>query len=208
MAENREHAVIVGASMAGLMAARVLSDSYERVTLLDRDTFPTIGQHRRGVPQSVHTHALLYSGRRVLDRFFPGLAEELFRAGAVRGDVLAASRWYFEGGYLAKCKSEMEGILISRPMLEGAIREHVLKISNLEVIENCVVESLLPAADGGRVSGVRTSLKTIDADLVVDASGRGSHSPAWLESLGYPKPLEDRVEVGIGYTTRLFRRSA
>lgn len=193
--------------MAGLLAARVLSEFYERVTLIDRDTFPAPGQHRRGVPQSVHTHGLLYSGRRVLDRYFPGLAEKLFQAGAVRGDVLADSRWYFEDGYLSKTKSGMEAILISRPALEDAVRDRALKIPNLTVIENCVVEGLVASADGRRVAGVRTSHETIDADLVVDASGRGSHSPAWLESIGYPKPQEVRVEVGIGYTTRLFRRS-
>ena len=69
---NRKHAIVIGGSMGGLVAARVLSDHFEHVTLLDRDTFPEVGQQRRGVPQGVHTHGLLASGRRVLEHQFPG----------------------------------------------------------------------------------------------------------------------------------------
>src|SRR5580693_6006701 len=94
---NREHAIVIGGSIAGLLAARVLSDRYERVTVIDRDTSSAVGEHRHGVPQSVHTHALLFSGRRVMDRLFAGLSDELLAAGAVPGDVLADTRWYFEG---------------------------------------------------------------------------------------------------------------
>ena len=203
---ERKHAVVIGGSMAGLLAARVLSDRYERVTLIDRDTFPAKGEQRRGVPQGVHSHALLYSGRRVLDRFFPGFSQDAFAVGAVPGDVGRDSRWFFEGGNLARCDSGLEGLLISRPMLEGLVRERVLAIRNLSALQDCVVESLETSADKKRVTGVRTPKESIAADLVLDATGRGSHAPAWLESLGYSKAEEERVEVAIGYTTRLFRR--
>ncbi|HWZ33738.1 MAG TPA: hypothetical protein VNX18_20500 [Bryobacteraceae bacterium] len=79
-----EHAVVIGGSMAGLLAARVLSDRYARVTLIDRDMFPAVGEQRRGVPQGVHTHALLFGGRRIMDRLFSGLSEELLSMGANR----------------------------------------------------------------------------------------------------------------------------
>lgn len=207
MGDRREHAILIGGSMAGLLAAKVLSDRYRHVTLIDRDTFPAVGQQRRGVPQGVHTHGLLCSGRRVMDRHFPGLSDELLAAGAVPGDVARDARWHFEGGCLSKCSSDLEGLLLSRPLLEGTIRQRVRNTPNLTVIEDCVVESLAATGDKCRITGVRTAKETIDADLVVDASGRASHSPAWLESLGYSKPQEERVEVGIGYTTRLFRRS-
>ena len=203
----RQHAVVIGGSLAGLLAARVLSDQYQRVTLIDRDTFPPVGEQRRGVPQGVHTHGLLFSGRCVMERMFPSLSEELLAAGAVSGDVLAKGRWYFEGGRLSTCVSGLEGLLLSRPLLEGSIRERVRKISNVRMTENCVVESLVMSDDKAHVAGVRMTKETIPADLVVDASGRGSHSPAWLEANGYPKPEEDRIQVAIGYTTRLFRRS-
>jgi hypothetical protein len=111
------------------------------------------------------------------------------------------------GGCLAKAPSGLEGLLVSRPLLEGVVRQRVLKIPNLTAIQNCVVESLVTSDDKRRVTGVRTAHESISADVVVDATGRGSHSPAWLEANGYAKAVEERVEVGIGYTTRLFRRS-
>ncbi len=202
-----KHAVVVGGSMAGLLAARVLSDRYEHVTLIDRDTFPGIGEQRRGVPQGVHTHGLLASGRGVLERFFPGLTDQCIAMGAVPGDVLADSRWHFEGGYLAKCRSGMDGLLLSRPLLEGIVRERLFKIHNVTARQDCAVESLAMSEDKRAVVGVRAKDEEIPADLVLDASGRGSHAPAWLEAHGYPKPPEERVEIGIGYTTRWFRRS-
>jgi flavin-dependent dehydrogenase len=203
----REHSIVIGGSMAGLLTARVLSDRYARVTLIDRDTFPAVGEHRRGVPQSVHTHGLLAGGRRVMDRLFAGLSDELLAAGAVPGDVLAESRWYLLGGRLSRCASGLEGLLLSRPLLEGVVRERVRKIRNLAIIEDCVVESLAVSGDKRRVIGVGSAQETVPADLVVDASGRGSQTPAWLEANGYPKPEEERVRIAMGYTTRLFRRS-
>src|ERR1700728_390602 len=204
---DRKHAIVIGGSMAGLLAGRVLADRYERVTVLDRDTFSEVGEHRRGVPQGVHTHALLCSGRQMMDRWLPGLSEDLLAAGAVRGDVLGSTRWYFGSGRLCQCTSGLEGLRLSRPLLEGIVRERVRKIRNLAIVENRVVETLVMSSDRLRVIGVRTPEETVYADLVLDASGRGSHSPAWLESNGYPKPIEERVEIAMGYTTRLFRRS-
>jgi 2-polyprenyl-6-methoxyphenol hydroxylase-like FAD-dependent oxidoreductase len=203
-----KHAVVIGGSMAGLLAARVLSDRYERVTLIERDAFPAVGEQRRGVPQGFHTHGLLCSGLRVMERLFPGLSNELIGAGAVIGDVLAQGRWYFEGACLSRRQSGMQGLLLSRPLLEGTSRERLRKIPNVTMIEDCVVESLVINEDKTRVTGVRTAKETMAADLVVDASGRGSHAAAWLEASGYAKPEEERVQVGIGYTSRLFRRSA
>jgi 2-polyprenyl-6-methoxyphenol hydroxylase-like FAD-dependent oxidoreductase len=200
-----KHAIVIGGSMGGLLAARVLTDRFERVTLIDRDVFPAVGEQRRGVPQGVHTHGLLYSGRRVIEKLLPGVSQECMEAGAVNGDVLSTSRWYFEGGHLAKCESGLDGLLMSRPLLEGIVRRRVLALPNLTVKQECVVESI--EIKDGRVTGVRAGGESIPADLVVDSSGRGSHSPQWLEAHGFPKPQEERVEVGIGYTTRLFRRS-
>jgi 2-polyprenyl-6-methoxyphenol hydroxylase-like FAD-dependent oxidoreductase len=204
---NRKHAIVIGGSMGGLLAARVLSDRYEKVTLIDRDTFPEAGQHRRGVPQSVHTHGLLASGRRILERYFSGLGQELIGLGAIEGDLLKDSRWCFEGGCLNKSSSGLHGLLVSRPLLEGVVRRRLLAIANIESIQNCVVENVTATDDKQRVTGVRlASGETLPADLVIDSSGRASHAPAWLEALGYAKPQEERVEVAIGYSTRLFRR--
>jgi 2-polyprenyl-6-methoxyphenol hydroxylase-like FAD-dependent oxidoreductase len=89
-----DHAVVLGASMGGLAAARVLADAYRRVTVVDRDLLPVPGVQRRGVPQGRHAHGLLARGREVLEELFPGLTDELVARGALYGDVQLQGRWY------------------------------------------------------------------------------------------------------------------
>jgi 2-polyprenyl-6-methoxyphenol hydroxylase-like FAD-dependent oxidoreductase len=206
--QNRKHAIVVGGSMAGLLATRVLADYYEQVTLMERDVFPPEGDHRRGVPQGRHTHGLLASGAQVLEQFFPGIRNELIEAGAVKGDLVRDSRWFLEGGCLRKFTAGIDGLLLSRPFLEGRVRRHVLRLPNVRAREGSEVEGLATSDDQQRVTGIKLAGEIIPADLVVDATGRGSHSPQWLEAIGYAKPLEERVEIALGYTTRLFRRSS
>lgn len=200
-------AVVLGGSMAGLLAARALSEYFETVTILERDALPREAAHRRGVPQSRHTHGLLASGIGVLERLFPGLGAELRAGGAVPCDSLRDLRWVFEGAPLAQCASGIDGLMLSRPCLEAAVRRRTLATAGIEVREGCQVEGLLAGAAGDRIAGVR--LKdgtTIAADLVVDATGRGSRLPEWLTALGYEAPVEERVQIGLTYTTRYFRR--
>ena len=206
--ENRKNAIVIGGSMAGLLAARALSDHYQSVTLIERDSLSDEGEHRRGVPQGRHTHGLLASGAHILERFFPGIRRELIDAGAVKGDLAGDSRWFLEGGCLNKFKSGLDGLLMSRPFLEGKVRARLRRVSNVVIRENVDVEGLITSSDKTRVEGIAAAGETLPADLVVDATGRGSHSPQWLEGMGYPKPQEERVEIAMGYTTRLFRRSA
>jgi len=201
---DREHAIVIGGSMAGLLAARVLADHYRQVTLLERDIFPLPGENRRGVPQGKHTHGLLASGRRVLDRLFPGISQELVDGGAESGDIVGRSRWFNEGGSHVQFSSGLDGLLMSRPFLEGKVGARVLALGNVQNRQNCVVDALTAAQ--GRVTGVRAAGEDLTADLVVDATGRGSHSPQWLEAIGYEKAPEERVEVALGYASRFFRR--
>ena len=201
------HAIVVGGSMGGLVAARALADYYERVTIVDRDTFPAIGEHRKGVPQSRHTHGLLASGRRMLEKFFPGIGAELMAAGAIAGDILADSRWIFEGGTHCRPKSGFEGLLLSRPLLEGMVRKYLFALPNIAVMENCDAAGLVFV--GGKVTGLRlASGDTVAADLVVSCAGRAGHVADWLAELGYQAAEVERVEMALGYTTRLFRRHA
>src|SRR4051794_19456821 len=97
-----DHAVVLGGSVAGLLAARVLSDSYARVSVVERDPLPAGGGHRRGVPQSRHVHGLPPAGRGFFDEVFDGFTAELVAAGAVAGDELANARWLFSGQRLAR----------------------------------------------------------------------------------------------------------
>src|SRR5437016_297098 len=105
-------AIVIGGSMGGLTAARVLSSYFEQVTIIDRDQFPAIGEQRKGVPQGRHTHGLLASGARTLETFFPGFGEDLAKRGAIPGDIVRDSRWFFEGGCSARPTSGLNGLLV------------------------------------------------------------------------------------------------
>lgn len=201
---NGRHAVVIGGSMAGLLAARALADRFEQVTLIERDELPSGPAPRKGVPQSRQTHGLLAGGRELLDQLFPGMTADLIREGAVPGDMLADSWWFLEGGWLARERSGLGGLLMSRPLLEHAVRRRVQVLSNLSTRQGNV-DALMHR--GGCVTGVQVDGQALPADLVVDATGRGSRTPQWLDAWGYERPVEERVTVGIKYTTRLFRRS-
>ena len=192
--------------MGGLLAARVLSDHFEHVSLIERDALPARAEQRRGVPQGRHTHGLLASGRNVLEKLFPGISEALLKAGAVNGDIVRDSRWFFEGSCLSRPASGLNGLLMTRPLLEAAVPERVLANPKAVPRDEVAVEGLVVDRKSGRVIGVRTGEQMLFGDWVVDATGRGSRSPQWLEQLGYKKPVEDVVQVGLGYTTHFFRR--
>jgi 2-polyprenyl-6-methoxyphenol hydroxylase-like FAD-dependent oxidoreductase len=209
-----EHAIVVGASMSGLLAARALADHYERVTVIERDELRS-DEPRRGVPQSRHIHGLLARGGAALEAFFPGFGDELVARGAIRADLLADSLMCVNGGYLARASSGLTGLASTRPMLEGCVRRRLLQLSNVGLIDSCAVLQPESETHGGWVTGVRVVRKpdrgertTMSADLVVDATGRGSRSPAWLGALGFDPPEREEIEVNITYTTRLYRRRA
>ncbi len=210
-----QQAIVIGASIGGLLAARALADYYQQVTILERDIFPLPGQNRKGVPQDRHAHGLLSKGREVLEQLFPGITEELKAQGALSADLLQQTRWFTNGGYLyQKSQSDLIGLFVSRPLLEAQVRKRLLSLPNIKVIENCDVLGLLTTPDHTRIVGVRlidrradgSSESALNADLVVDATGRRSESPVWLEKLGYEKPQEEQVRVGISYMTRIYRR--
>jgi 2-polyprenyl-6-methoxyphenol hydroxylase-like FAD-dependent oxidoreductase len=207
-----EQAIVIGASIGGLLAARVLADFYTTVTVLERDAFPADDIARKGVPQGRHTHGLLARGSEVIEAFFPGYGNEVVeQSGGLRGDVADDVIWIGRNVTLAAGKSDLIGLLASRPVLEGHLRRRLLKLPNVRIVEHCAVRAL--ASDPARkcVTGVRMCVEgepeeTAYADLVVDATGRGSSSAAWLEALGYPPPAIEKVEIGIGYMSRTYRR--
>ena len=208
-----KHAVVLGASMAGLTAARVLAEAYQRVTVLERDALPATAAHRKGVPQSRHAHGLLAAGRVALEELFPGLTDELLTNGALSGDLQAQTRWYNQGLRLCPAPSGLQGIALSRPLLEGSIRERVRALPNVRVVDRCDAAGLVRTSDGRGVGGVRvirradgSAQELLEADLVVDATGRGSRSPVWLEELDYPRPAQDEVRIGLAYASRVYRR--
>ncbi len=207
--EPGDHAVVLGASMAGLLAARVLTDSYRKVTVIDRDAMPEIGAHRRGVPQGRHQHVLRAHGRAVLEELFPGFTAHAVQAGAQAGDALGHCRWLLSGYRLRQADIGLPGLFASRPLLEGQVRARVRALPGVTFMERTDIVGLTATA-GRRVTGVQVrdragELVQVPADLVVDATGRGSRTPVWLAEWGYQPPAEDRIEIGLGYATRTYR---
>jgi 2-polyprenyl-6-methoxyphenol hydroxylase-like FAD-dependent oxidoreductase len=201
---------VIGASIGGLLAARVLSAHFDRVTVLDRDALPSGIGNRRAVPQGHHGHGLLASGRQGLAALFPGLERELLAAGAVPGDIVGNVRWFQHGYYKAQFASGLGGILLSRPLLEGTLRRRVLQLPNVRILESTRVMGLLVehgVVRGVRMQPLREARMNLAADLVVDAGGRASKLPDWLDALGYGRPAVDEVTVDIGYTTRIYKRA-
>jgi flavin-dependent dehydrogenase len=206
-----QRAVVIGGSMAGLLAARVLSDYFAEVVLFERDVLPAAAADRKGVPQGRHAHGLLASGLKILQTLFPGVVDELTARGALHVDIKGL-RWFDHGGYQARC-SGIDALLQSRALLEATVRARLRAIPSVRIVDGVAVDSLMASADRSRVEGVRTrrmaggAEEALTCDLTVDAAGRGSRTPAWLREMGFAAPAEDEVKVGLGYSTRIFKRT-
>ncbi|MEV0953948.1 FAD-dependent monooxygenase [Promicromonospora sp. NPDC050249] len=222
---GRGHAVVVGGSIAGLLAAVALARHAGRVTIVERDRYPDRPEPRKGVPQSRHTHLLLESGLLAIERFLPGLEAELVAAGALQVRSPTEVLQNMRGRWFGRGPATSSTLCLTRPLLEHGVRARVLAHPRITAVQGTDVVGLTGTAQ--RVTGVRlrerggeragteptelpTELPTeqpteLAADLVVDASGRSSHTPGWLERLGVARPAEDRVESGIGYATRVYR---
>jgi 2-polyprenyl-6-methoxyphenol hydroxylase-like FAD-dependent oxidoreductase len=201
------HAIVVGGSLTGLMATAALARHFDRVTLCERDALPETPDTRKGVPQARHVHVLLKQGERILADLFPGLVEELVATGATPIDMARDTRWFYFGAWKARFASGVEFLSQSRSFLEWRVRRRLAAIPGVALRPATDVRSLL--LDGARrVRGVRLEDgTTLDAGLVVDATGRVSRATSWLAEAGLAPPRESRVKVAVGYASRLYRRA-
>jgi 2-polyprenyl-6-methoxyphenol hydroxylase-like FAD-dependent oxidoreductase len=208
-----EHAVVMGAGMAGLLVARVLSEFYRTVMVVERDVLPDGPVARKGVPQGRHIHSCLSRGSQVMGELFPGLLDELAEAGAVVVDDGDLSRIHARvgryelnpSGHFAD-PAALVLHLASRPFLEFHVRRRVGLLDNVAILDDRTLVE--PIARAGSITGVRVVDSDgvgveLEADLVVDATGRASRIPALLESLGYPRPGEHRTAVNWAYSSQL-----
>jgi len=231
-------ALVIGGSLSGLLAARILTDHFEQVTVLERDAATDGAMARKGLPQGRHVHVLLKQGERILAHYFPGICDDLERGGASRVDMARDTRWFYFGNWKARFASGLEMLCQSRPFLDGVVRRHVAGLPRVRLLHG--VDAAALAIDAtGRIAGVYVTRRRdggdgasprdgddgtphrdgsedprggdevpelLAADLVVDASGRGSRTPAWLTHSGWPAPEETEVRVDVGYASRCFRR--
>lgn len=207
-----DRAVVLGGSMAGLLAARVLCETYNEVIVVERDELPDGAAPRRGVPQGRHIHGLIGRGQEALDELFPGFTTDLVARGVPTVDQLGDARLYFSGHRLKQARGGGVVVSASRPCLEGYVRERVRSLPGVTFADRRDVLGLAATSDHGRVTGARmigrtdsSTEETLDADFVIDATGRGSRTPRWLESLGYARPTEDKIVADIAYATAILR---
>lgn len=209
---HRDRAVVLGGSMAGLLAARVLADDYAEVVVIDRDPLGPGALPRRGTPQARHLHGLLARGHQVLEDLFPGLTAELVAGGAPTGDMLGRTRVCFGGHRFRQGPSGLTAVCVSRPTLEATVRRRVAALPEVRLLGERDVVGLVASRDNRRVTGARvigradgSAEEHLSADVVVVATGRGSRLPIWLESLGYAPPQRERTRIGVGYASRHYR---
>jgi 2-polyprenyl-6-methoxyphenol hydroxylase-like FAD-dependent oxidoreductase len=212
---SRGHAVVIGASIAGLCAARVLSDFYHRVTVFERDELPPTPSNRTAVPQGRHVHLLMARGAMEFEGLFPGLLDGMVAAGVPilenRPDCIHFGAAGHVLGTGQTLRDQFTAYVPSRPQLEWQIRRRVCDIANVEIQHRSVAQPRFDF-DAQRVTGVLLDSDAdepdfVAADLVVDAAGRGTRLPVWLEQWGYQRPPEKTVDVGIGYASHQLRVS-
>ncbi|GAA4812214.1 FAD-dependent oxidoreductase [Streptomyces ziwulingensis] len=211
--ERRErHAVVVGGSLAGLLAAHVLAGHAERVTVVERDRFPTGVKSRPGVAQGRHPHVLLEGGQSALESLLPGFLAELEAAGAPRVGMPSDLVLRQDGRWFRRLPATTHIYTGSRAQLEAVLRRRVLADPAISVVEATDVLGLL--GDAARVRGVllrdrshgaRGERRALEADLVVDASGSGTKAPRWLTSIGADAPYEETIDTGLAYASRVYR---
>lgn len=218
-------AVVIGASLAGLLAARVLSTHHDEVLLLERGELPQDLSPRKATPHTRHTHALLARGREIIEQLFPGIGDEWQAAGGLLGDVGSQAAFYAGRRRFAQQQADAQAVCLGRAAIEGVLRQRALALPQVRVVTGVEVLGLVGDAPqrpaGGalmpaqRVHGLRWraladsdggAVGVLHAALVVDASGRGSKLPRWLTELGCSAPHEQQVQVDIRYATAYLDR--
>ena len=206
------HAIVIGGSIAGLIAARALSDYFEHVTILERDEIEDRPVIHKSVPQGNHLHGLLNGGQRVLSALYPGFTGNLRDLGANRVTPGRDIAWYLPDGKAYSATGSLrepfdvglEAHCASRGLIEYVIRRRTRQVAGIQIETGTTVRELI--CREGRVHGVRCDGdRSLEAELVVDATGRASRAPQWLAAAGFSKPRETTIGVDTAYSTANFR---
>lgn len=205
-----ERAVVIGGGIAGMLTARVLADYFREVTVIERDWRTAQPAFRRGAPQGQHAHLLLDTGARILERYFPGIRASLLQAGATNLNAGLDIRHIADGIRRPEYASEFSALAISRPVLEWHLAERLRQLPNVDIVQGSAARKLDYTDD--RIRGVhltpgpsRFDRQYLSANLVVDASGRGTTTPATLLDCGFERPRESVLNQDTVYVSRIFR---
>ncbi len=196
--------VVIGASLAGLLAAAATASRGAETFILERDHLPDGAEPRRGVPQGRQAHVLLHRGMLSVSALLPGLRDDLIAHGASVFDG-GAMPWLGEYGWAPTWLSSFEMVSVTRPLLEHVVRSRVAALPGVRIVEDVRATALRRSGAGWQV--VADDSDSLDADVVIDASGRGSRMPHWLADLGVPMPEPEVVDAHLGYACRLYRTS-
>jgi 2-polyprenyl-6-methoxyphenol hydroxylase-like FAD-dependent oxidoreductase len=209
---QRQHALVLGGSISGLLTARVLSNHFKKVTIIEKDPVHRYPESRKGQPQTRHLHGLLPTGLNILTHYFPNLAEEIENNGANVVDFASSMHWYAYGGFKKPFQLGIKGVSVSRPLLEHLVRERVLSLPNVVLLDQTEAKQLISANGYGKTTGIIAENKgtgdnsSIASDLVVDATGRGSRAPQWLKAMDYGETTTTEVKIDVAYMTRIYKR--
>lgn len=211
---GRQHAIVIGGSIAGMLAARVLSDHFERVTIIDRDALRDSPEPRKGAPQTAHVHILLRRGLLIMRQLFPHLDDDLTQAGALSVNWTRDLVTFTPAGWSPRFDSEYVTRTCSRGLLEQLIRRQINVIKNITTEPRCEAIEPLVSETRSTFTGLKVHYRdradhataALPADLIVDASGRTSKGLNWIAAVGYTAPTETVIDAHVGYATRVYHR--
>jgi flavin-dependent dehydrogenase len=206
---DNKHAIIIGGSIAGMISAQVLSKYFDTVTIIEKDRIESL-ETRNGTPQANHIHTLLVRGKKVFAEIFPEFEKDMMESGALNLDFIFDGQYFVDGYWTPRFTSGLDSYFSSRILLEFTIRKQIRKNNKIKFMQGMFVTGLV--SENKRIMGVKTKTGTdfsseeiLHGDIIVDASGRNSNTPEWLQDIGYSKPEETHVESNIGYATRCYK---
>ncbi|MDE1842360.1 MAG: FAD-dependent monooxygenase [Thaumarchaeota archaeon] len=205
---DRKHALVIGGSIAGMVSAQILAKYFEVVTIIEKDDIKS-SDVRNGTPQANHIHTLLVKGKQILSEIFPELEKDMMKSGALGLDYILNGQYFVDGYWTPRFASGLDSYFSSRTLLESTIRIQVEKNAKIQFM-NGLVTSLV--TDNNKHVSVKiksgkdfSSEQILHGNIIVDASGRNSKTPEWLQDIGYAKPEETHVDSNIGYATRCYK---
>lgn len=198
-ATGKRHAVVLGGSIAGLLAARVLANHFDRVTIVEKERLANDGEVRHAAPQGAHAHGMLAKGLQIIEGLIPGFAADLESKGATLAG--ASDVGIYIAGWRKPHGNPMKILVATRPFIEWGLARHIRALPNIDVIEDA--EALGPAGDAARVTGVKLAGRTLAADFIVDARGRRSNLADWLKELGAEPPAHETSPLASVYCSYL-----